>query len=136
MFSVPLHANVSVEVVVTRKSNKERNFSCMFCFVLTRLKASLVPITVSTLNTTTAFLHQGIYHKTVILFTSDNGGSVNTGGVNYPLRGDKKSVYEGGIRSYTIFKTPNMKAKNTTWPGLVYAVDWFPTLVVAAGGRT
>ena len=81
------------------------------------------------------FLHQGIYEDSLILFTSDNGGAVNTGGLNYPLRGEKKTVFEGGIRSYTIVKAKDMAATNTTYPGLVYAVDWYPTLVKAAGGN-
>ena len=70
----------------------------------------------------------------MILFISDNGGAVGKGGVNFPLRGGKKTVFEGGIRSYTIFKTKNMAATNITWPGLVFATDWLPTLVTAAGG--
>ena len=48
-FSVPLDANVSVEVVVMRKYNTIRNFlKCQV--VLTSLKASLVSTTVSTLK--------------------------------------------------------------------------------------
>ena len=52
-FSVRLDANVSVEVVVTRKSNTIRNFTCtvLQCpLVLTSLKASSVSATVPTLN--------------------------------------------------------------------------------------
>ena len=51
--SVPVDVNVSVEVVVTRKSNTIRNFPCTVrqCpVVLTTLKASLVCTAVSTLN--------------------------------------------------------------------------------------
>ena len=53
-FSVPLDANASVEVVVTRKSNTTRNFLCtvLQCpVVLTSLKASLSSTTVSSINT-------------------------------------------------------------------------------------
>ena len=48
-FSVPLGANLSVEVVTTRKSSTLRNFPCtvLQCpVVLTSLKASLVSTTV------------------------------------------------------------------------------------------
>ena len=75
-----------------------------------------------------------MYENTVILFTSDNGAAIEMGGVNYPLRGGKMTMFEGGIRSYTIFKTKNMAATNITWPGMATAVDWFPTLITAAGG--
>ena len=52
-FSVPLDASVSVEVVVTRKSNTIRNIPCtvLQCpVVMTSLKASLSFTTVSTLK--------------------------------------------------------------------------------------
>ena len=52
-FRVLLDVNVSLEVVVTRKSNTTRNFSCtvlQFPVVLTSLKASLISTTVSVLN--------------------------------------------------------------------------------------
>ena len=52
-FSVPLDASVSVEVVVTRRSNTIRNFPCtvLQCpVVLTSLKSSLISTTVSTFN--------------------------------------------------------------------------------------
>ena len=51
--SVLLDANVSVRVVTTRKSSTIRNFPCtvLQCpVVLTSLKASLVPTTMSTLK--------------------------------------------------------------------------------------
>ena len=52
-FRVPLDTNVSVEVVMTSKSNTVRNFpnTVLQCpVVLTSLKASLISTTVSTLN--------------------------------------------------------------------------------------
>ena len=55
-FSVPVDASVSVEVVVTRKSNATRNFprAVLLCsVVLISLKASLVSTTVSTLKNLT-----------------------------------------------------------------------------------
>ena len=53
MFSVPLDASLSAEVVLTRKSNTIRHFPCtvLQCpIVLITLKVSLVSTTVSTLN--------------------------------------------------------------------------------------
>lgn len=38
----------------------------------------------------------GMYDNTVIIFTSDNGGDVGSGGSNHPLRGNKGSLFEGG----------------------------------------
>ncbi|MFT4543138.1 MAG: arylsulfatase A-like enzyme [Planctomycetota bacterium] len=40
----------------------------------------------------------GIADDTLVLFTNDNGGQTETGANNYPLRGRKGMLYEGGIR--------------------------------------
>ncbi|XP_070190774.1 arylsulfatase B-like isoform X2 [Littorina saxatilis] len=80
---------------------------------------------------------KNVYENTTILLLSDNGGPALTGSsVNWPLRGTKQTLYEGGTRSYTIFKAPGLAATNVTWPGMIHAIDWLPTLVNAAGGTT
>ena len=38
----------------------------------------------------------------VIMFMSDNGGFTFGGGLNYPLRGAKTGVFEGGIRTLCV----------------------------------
>lgn len=43
----------------------------------------------------------GVYNNTVIVFSSDNGGQVTSGACNYPLRGWKGEVLEGGNRVMT-----------------------------------
>lgn len=45
-----------------------------------------------------------MYDNTVIIFTSDNGGDVGSGGSNYPLRGNKGALYEGGKASQSLLK--------------------------------
>ena len=44
------------------------------------------------------------YRDTVIVFMSDNGGAEK--GSNWPLRGGKNSVWEGGTRSVTFVHYP------------------------------
>ena len=78
---------------------------------------------------------QGIYDNTVIVVMSDNGGPITLSSSNYPLRGGKKSIYEGGVRSYTVLKAPGLSATNVIWPGMIHAIDWLPTLVSVAGGK-
>ena len=39
----------------------------------------------------------GLYEDSVILFSTDNGGAVERSS-NLPLKGNKESVYEGGVR--------------------------------------
>ncbi|KAK7096060.1 arylsulfatase B-like isoform X2 [Littorina saxatilis] len=82
---------------------------------------------------------KGIYDNTAIVVTSDNGGPVGSsnpsGSYNYPLRGGKKTVYEGGTRAYTVVKAPGLTVTNATWSGMINAVDWMPTLLHMAGGN-
>lgn len=87
-------------------------------------------------NITKTLREEGELDKTVILFLSDNGGPTEGGAFNYPLRGKKATLWEGGTRSFTLFSAPTLSKKDQgkTYSGLVHAVDWFPTLVEAAGG--
>lgn len=55
----------------------------------------------------------GLSEKTLVLFTSDNGGALNHGSQNAPLRGSKASTLEGGIRVCTI----------AWWPGQIPAAS-------------
>ena len=40
---------------------------------------------------------KGMLDNTVIIFSSDNGGSNSQGASNYPLRGQKATYFQGGI---------------------------------------
>eukprot|EP01084_Bolivina_argentea_P014015 26219_1 len=79
--------------------------------------------------------------NTLIIFTSDNGGIVGKGGgYNWPLRGCKTDIYEGGTRlNAFIWATKDiMKNRDSLGGGnytqLAHVVDWFPTLVEGAAG--
>ncbi|HAV61488.1 MAG TPA: N-acetylgalactosamine 6-sulfate sulfatase, partial [Verrucomicrobiales bacterium] len=45
-----------------------------------------------------ALRSSGQAERTLVLFSSDNGGQVNVGGFNGPYRGGKQDAYEGGLR--------------------------------------
>ncbi len=49
-----------------------------------------------------ALKRAGIFDDTLIIFTSDNGGPThgdeNTQSNNYPMRGGKNTLFEGGTR--------------------------------------
>ncbi len=72
--------------------------------------------------------------KTIVIFTSDNGG-VDTEFNNAPLRYGKGSPYEGGIRVPFIIRWPGMvdEGKVNSYP--IHAIDFYPTLVEMAGGN-
>ena len=71
-----------------------------------------------------------ITDSTLVLFTSDNGG---THFDNLPLRGVKGMFTEGGIRVPLIAKWPGVIPPNTVTDHLVHAVDFYPTYVELAG---
>jgi|SaaInlStandDraft_4_1057021.scaffolds.fasta_scaffold18430_1 arylsulfatase A-like enzyme len=67
---------------------------------------------------------------TLILFTSDNGG---THADNAPLRGVKGMFTEGGIRVPLIACWPGVIPPNTVTDHKVHSVDYFPTYLQLAG---
>jgi arylsulfatase A-like enzyme len=73
-----------------------------------------------------------IEEKTLILFTSDNGGTPRA--VNKPLRGNKASTLEGGMRVPTIFWWPSKVPAGTSCDAIASMMDVMPTLVKLAGG--
>ncbi len=73
-----------------------------------------------------------IDHRTVVIFTSDNGGLQGPTN-NAPLRSGKGYPYEGGIRVPWIIKWPGVTQPGSTCDVPVISVDIFPTIVRAAG---
>ena len=79
----------------------------------------------------------GIEDRTVILFTSDNGGLDNNGGPteNAPLRSGKGYPYEGGIRVPFIVHWPGVVQPGAVSDEPVCSIDVFPTLLEVAGAE-
>ena len=54
----------------------------------------------------------GMYDNSVIIFSSDNGAAGNAHGAaagsNYPLRGNKGTYYEGGVRVPAFVHSPSL----------------------------
>jgi len=73
--------------------------------------------------------------NTIVIFTTDNGAEVFTwpdGGMT-PFKGTKGTVMEGGFRAPAIIRWPGKVKPGTVENGIFSALDWFPTLVAAAG---
>jgi arylsulfatase A-like enzyme len=74
----------------------------------------------------------GLTEDTLVIFTSDNGGTVNLGGSNGPLRGMKGTAWEGGMRVPCVIYWPGTIAPGVCG-GLAAAIDLYPTLARLAG---
>jgi arylsulfatase A-like enzyme len=88
----------------------------------------------------------GIADRTIIVFTSDNGGYVNSPKTtdpegyenapvtsNAPLRRGKGSLYEGGTRVPCIVVWPAKTTAAATSDALFHSVDYYPTLLAMCG---
>jgi arylsulfatase A len=74
----------------------------------------------------------GLAEKTMVLFTSDNGGTPRA--VNKPFRGFKASTLEGGVREPTIAWWPGRIPAGTSSDAVSGMMDVLPTLIALAGG--
>ena len=77
---------------------------------------------------------QGLDEDTLVIFTSDNGGSIRAGGSNAPLRGQKGTTWEGGMRVPCIARWPGVVPAGATCQELATAMDFLPTFTGLAGG--
>lgn len=75
--------------------------------------------------------------NSIIIFTTDNGGPANglnlNAASNWPLRGVKNTLWEGGVRGTGVLwssKLPKTRISNQ----MMHVCDWLPTLYAAAGG--
>jgi arylsulfatase A len=76
----------------------------------------------------------GLGAKTLVIFTSDNGGPLNQGANNRPLRGGKGQTFEGGIRVCSIAWWPGKVPAGTATDEITTMMDILPTFVTLAGG--
>ena len=79
---------------------------------------------------------QGVADRTIVVFTSDNGGLSTSEGrptSNLPLRGGKGWLYEGGIREPMIIRVPGMGKPGSVCETPVTSPDFYPTLLELAG---
>jgi arylsulfatase A-like enzyme len=73
--------------------------------------------------------------NTIVIFTTDNGAEVFTwpdGGMT-PFKGTKGTTFEGGFRVPAIIRWPGHVKPGSVENGIFSGLDWFPTLMHAAG---
>ena len=78
-----------------------------------------------------ALRQAGIDDRTLVLFTSDNGGTSRAS--NAPLKGNKGSTWEGGIRVPTIIRWPGHIPAGTSVDAISGMIDILPTVAALSG---
>lgn len=76
---------------------------------------------------------RGLAGKTLVLFTSDNGGALRFRASNGSLRAGKGTLYEGGIRVPLLARWPGHIAPGSACDAVGLAMDIYPTVMQAAG---
>jgi arylsulfatase A-like enzyme len=77
---------------------------------------------------------KGYWDNTVLFFSADNGGQTKNMGLNWPLRGGKGTIFEGGTRLVAFANSPFLQAGRTN--ALIHGVDLFPTFIRLGTGQT
>jgi len=76
--------------------------------------------------------------NSIIIFSSDNGGPAQGFNLNfasnYPLKGVKNTLWEGGVRAAGLIWSPLLKKSQRVSNQTMHIIDWLPTLLEAAGG--
>ncbi|CAH1403408.1 unnamed protein product [Nezara viridula] len=85
---------------------------------------------------------KGVLNNTIIVFFSDNGAPTvdelyhyDNYGSNWPLRGEKMSNRDGGVRTPSFIWSPMLREQARVSQELFHITDWLPTLYTAAGGK-
>lgn len=79
--------------------------------------------------------------NTLVVFSSDHGatfeflehGCTNYHDSNYPFRGQKRTLWEGGVRVPGIVRWPGHVPAGKTSEEVIHMIDLFPTFCAAAG---
>lgn len=92
----------------------------------------------ATQNLTSVLTTAGLWEDTLLIFTTDNGGNLKQNGNNFPLRGAKFSLWEGGTRGVGFVYSASdalipKGMRGTSISSITHAADWFATILDAAG---
>lgn len=85
-----------------------------------------------------ALSDNGYYANTIVFMAGDNGGAPNNGGYNWPMRGSKGTLYEGGIRqaAWVWSSLLSQEVRGQIYNGQIHLVDMMPTFLgLATGGH-
>ena len=77
----------------------------------------------------------GVTDNTIIMYATDNGPHQNSwpDAGTTPFRSEKNTNWEGAFRVPAMIKWPGRIEPGTVKTGMISGLDWFPTLLAAAG---
>ena len=75
----------------------------------------------------------GLSEDTLVIFLTDHGGDPVYGGNNLPYRGDKATLFEGGLRVPCIMRWPGKIEAGNASDVVCSSLDLFPTFCSLAG---
>lgn len=77
----------------------------------------------------------GIVNDTLVIYTTDNGPHANSwpDAATTPFRSEKNTNWEGAYRVPCFIRWPGRIQPGTVYNEIVSGLDWFPTLLAAAG---
>lgn len=81
----------------------------------------------------------GMWENTMLIYVSDNGADPTTEGLgsNWPLRGRKTTLFEGGIKVPAFIHSPFLSSasRGIMYSNMMHVTDWLPTLIGGMLGR-
>jgi len=112
------------EMGITKENNRD-----VYCGMMLALDEGIK-------NVTDTYKSLDIWEDTVLVFAADNGGHVGSSGNNWPLRGEKSSNYEGGVRATAFMHWPGLpnEIKGSESENVIHVSDWLPTFVSGVAG--
>jgi arylsulfatase A-like enzyme len=77
----------------------------------------------------------GIADNTIVVYTTDNGAEIALwpDGAMTMFHGEKGTTWEGGFRIPMMVRWPGVIKPGTQYNDIISLMDWFPTLLAAAG---
>ncbi|KAK7093150.1 arylsulfatase B-like [Littorina saxatilis] len=133
-----VHAGNGVDPLQVPQKYTER-FTPKIKDVKRRIFAGMVSALDDSVGRVVAALRDaGLTDNTIIVFTTDNGGPTNgydgNAACNWPLRGVKNTMWEGGVRGVGLINSPLLGNNSYVSDNFFHVADWLPTLFHAAGG--